>query len=514
MFTELYVKQLEEKIELLEKENKTLHETVEYLTRKLFGRSTEKTSALLGQFSFFDEAENEADPDVPEPTLEEVEKYRRKKFKGQREELLKKLPHDKVICKLDDEDLSCPQCDGPLVPVGQEFIRTEIEYIPAKVRVIDYYRESYECRSCKKTDKPYFEKSPMPYPVIMHSMASPSSVAHVMYQKYVNALPLKRQEKDWENLGIKLSRATMANWVIVASRDWLMPIVDLLHKKLLKEKYLHADETRIQVMNEQGRKNTTDSFMWVYGTYDGSKTPIRIFEYQPTRSGDHPQNFLKGFEGYLHTDAYTGYNKVPEITRCFCWSHLRRYFVDALPKDIKSPEATLPSIAIDYCNKLFKIEKELASLEPEKRRMKRLEQEKPVLDAFWSWVDENAHLCLPKSKLYKAFNYAINQKEGLMNFLKDGNCSVSNNLAENSIRPFTIGRRNWLFSASPKGADASAAVYSIIETAKANELNPYEYLKYIFKNLPGVQFGQHPEFLEDFLPWDPEVQSLCKKSDN
>jgi hypothetical protein len=187
--------------------------------------------------------------------------------------------------------------------------------------------------------------------------------------------------------------------------------------------------------------------------------------------------------------------------------------VDALPKDIKSPEATLPSIAIDYCNRLFDIEKSLASLKPEERKLKRLEQEKPVLDAFWSWIDKNAHLCLPKSKLYTAFNYALNQKEGLMNYLQDGNCSISNNLAENSIRPFTVGRRNWLFSASPKGADASAAVYSIIETAKANGLNPYEYLKYIFKNLPGVQFGQHPEFLEDFLPWDPEVQSLCKKSD-
>lgn len=188
--------------------------------------------------------------------------------------------------------------------------------------------------------------------------------------------------------------------------------------------------------------------------------------------------------------------------------------MDALPKDIKSPEATLPSTAILYCKKLFEIEEKLSSLTPDERKQQRLEQEKPVLDAFWSWVDKNANSCLPKSKLYTAFNYAINQKEGLMNYLQDGNCSISNNLAENSIRPFTVGRRNWLFSASPKGADASAAVYSIIETAKANGLNPYEYLKYIFKNLPGVQFGQHPEFLEDFLPWDPEVQSLCKKSDN
>lgn len=156
----------------------------------------------------------------------------RKKFPGQREELLKNLPHEKVICTLNEEERICPQCKDSLTPIGREFIRTEIEFIPAKIRVLDYYRESYECKTCKKTDKPYIEKSPMNYPVVMHSMASPSSVAHVMYQKFVNALPLYRQEKDWENYGVKLSRATMANWIIVASRDWLSPLVNLMHEKL------------------------------------------------------------------------------------------------------------------------------------------------------------------------------------------------------------------------------------------------------------------------------------------
>ena len=407
----------------------------------------------------------------------------------------------------------CPQCDTPLVPVGEEFIRTEVEYIPAKLRVIDYFRETYECRSCKK-DKPYFEKATMPYPVIMHSYASPATIAHVMYQKFVNAMPLYRQEKDWANMGLNLSRATMANWIMAVSRDWLAPLVKLLHRELLKEKYLHADETRVQVMNEADRKNTTDSYMWVYGTYGGSKSPIRLFEYQPTRGGRHPQKFLKGFEGYLHTDAYVGYEKVDQITRCFCWSHLRRYFVDAIPKDVKSPEVTLPSTGIAYCNKLFELEKKYESLTPEERKQQRLEHEKPVLEAFWRWVDEHSSKCLPKSKLNDAFKYAINQKEGLMNYLLDGNCSICNNLAENSIRPFTVGRRNWLFSGSPKGADASAAAFSIIETAKANGINPYEYLRYIFKYLPGVNFGQYPELLEDFLPWDPDVQAFCKKVGN
>lgn len=505
------VKELEKRLSELELENKRLHDAVEYLTRKLYGRSTEKTSSLsLGQMSLFDEAEIQADPLAPEPDLKEIQGYHRKKIKGQRMEFLKDILHDKRLCTLDEQDCFCEACNTALVSVGEEFIRTEIEFIPAKVRAIDYYRETFECRTCRKNGKPYMEKSPMPYPVIQHSMASPSTVAWVMHQKFVNALPLFRQEKEWRTLGVHLSRATMSNWILAASRDWLMPLVERLHQKLLQENHLHADETTVQVMNEEGRKNTADSYMWVYSSGQHSKHPIRIFEYRPGRSGKYPQEFLKGFKGYLHTDAYPGYNKIPEVTRCLCWTHLRRKFVDSLPKDVKSPEATLPSQGISYCNKLFEIEKSLENLSSKQRKSERLKQEKPVLEAFWAWVDSTKGKVLPKSKLSEALTYALNHKEEFMNYLKDGSCSISNNLAENSIRPFTLGRKNWLFSGSPKGASASAAVYSIIESAKANNLNPYKYLYFIFSQLPGVQFGQHPEFLEDYLPWSPEVQEACK----
>lgn len=505
------VKTLENRISELEKENKLLHDTVDYLKRKLFGRSSEKTSVLLaGQMSLFDEAEIEANPAAPEPDLKEVQSYRRKKFKGQRMELLKDIPHEKRLCTLAEEDRFCETCSTTLVSVGEEFIRTEVEYIPAQLRVIDIYRETLECRNCRKCGQPHMEKAPAPYPVIQHSMASPSTVAWVMHQKFVNALPLYRQEKEWKTLGVNLSRATMANWIMVSSRDWLMPILKLMRQNLVQEGYLHCDETTVQVMNEGGRKNTTDSYMWVYSTGKHAKQHIRIFEYQPGRSGEYPLKFLKGFKGYLHTDAYSGYNKVEGITRCLCWSHLRRNFVDALPKDILSPDATLPNQGIKFCNKLFEIEKTLEELPSEVRKSERLKQEQPVLEAFWAWINSTRGKVLPKSKLAKAMDYAVNHKQELMNYLKDGNCVISNNLAENSIRPFTIGRKNWLFSGSPKGAAASAAVYSMIESAKANGLNPYKYLHYIFSQLPGVQFGQHPEFLEDFLPWSPEIQEACK----
>jgi transposase len=506
------VKTLENRIAELEKENKLLRENIQHLTRKLFGRSSEKTSVLfdVGQMSLFDEAEIECDPKAVEPDLKQVESYQRKKFDGQRKELLKNLPHEKRFCTLAEDDRLCEACQTTLVSVGEEFVRTEIEFIPAKVRVIDIYRETFECRTCRKHNLPFMEKAPVPSPVIQHSMASPSTVAWVMHQKFVNALPLYRLEKEWKTLGVELSRATMANWIMAAARDWLTPILQRMHQQLLEESYLHSDETPVQVLNEEGRKNTTESYMWVYSTGKHCKHPIRIFEYQPGRSGKYPQKFLKGFKGYLHTDAYAGYQKVEGITRCLCWAHVRRKLVDALPKDIHSPEATLASEGVRFCNELFEIERTLEECSREERQAQRLKQEQPVLEAFWAWAEHNRSRVLPKSKLGEALNYALNHKQELMNYLKDGSCSISNNLAENSIRPFTLGRKNWLFSGSPKGATASAAVYSIIETAKANGLSPYKYLCFIFRELPGVQFGQYPEFLEDYLPWSPGVQATCK----
>lgn len=503
---------LEKRITELEDENKRLHETVAYLTRKLYGSSSEKTSALgiEDQMSLFNEAEIESVENAPEPTLDDVVSYRKKRFKGQREELLKDLPRERRFCTLVEEDRFCERCGSELYAIGEEFVRTEIEFIPAKIRVIDYYRETFECRSCRKQGEPYIEKAPMPYPVIAHSYASPSTVAWVIHQKYEMAIPLYRQEKEWAALGVKLSRATMSKWIMVTHRDWLSPVINLLHQKLLKEQYLHCDETPVQVLQEPGRKNTTDSYMWVYSTAKNSKYPIRFFEYQPGRGGKYPQAFLQDFKGYLHTDAYAGYNKVAGVVQCFCWSHVRRKFADALPKNIESSEATIPTKAIGFINKLFKIEQILENESAEKRQKERLKQAKPELEAFWSWAEKTAPTVLPKSKLGEAFGYAFNHKEGLMAYLEDGNCSISNNLSENSIRPFTIGRKNWLFSGSPKGATASAGVYTLIETAKANGLNPTKYIEYILKDIPGTAFMEYPEFLEEYMPWDPLVQKFCK----
>ena len=258
------VTELEKRINELEKENLLLQEKVAFLTRKLYGRSSEQTSSLgiEGQMSLFDEAETCASPEAAEPQMKDVASYRRRRFPGQTEEKLKDIPHEKKLWTLAEEDRFCQVCGTELVSVGEEFVRTEIEFIPAKVRVIDYYRETFECRTCRKNGKQYMEKSPMPSPVLQHSFASPSTIAWVIHQKYELAVPLYRQEKEWNDLGVELSRATMSNWILASYRDWLSPVVELLHTKLLEQKYLHIDETPVQVLNEPGRKNTSE-FLYV-----------------------------------------------------------------------------------------------------------------------------------------------------------------------------------------------------------------------------------------------------------
>ena len=341
------------------------------------------------------------------------------------------------------------------------------------------------------------------------SLASPSSVANVMYQKYVNSVPLYRQEKDWEQLGISLSRATMANWVIRCSQDYLIPVVEHMRKELLSRDIIHCDETPVQVLKEEGKKPQTKSYLWLYRTGNDDKSPIVLYDYQPSRNGDHAVTFLKDFEGFVHSDGFSGYNKLTGIIRCGCWAHLRRKFVEAVPgKKAPGTPPTNAEIGRDYCDRLFEIERGLKDLSPEERKVKRLELEKPILEAFWCWL-ENLNV-LSGSALGKAVTYAKNQKQYMENYLLDGRCALSNNAAENAIRPFTVGRKNWLFADTPKGACASAAVYSIIETAKANGLNVYTYLEYLLLYMPDTDWRNYPEELDNLMPWSKTVQAECK----
>ncbi|HZK01943.1 MAG TPA: IS66 family transposase [Anaerovoracaceae bacterium] len=509
-----YVKELLTTIKSLERQVENLTEMLILMNKQKFGSSSEKTKydpAIEGQLNFFNEAEVEYTEDAPEPIEKNPDGQFAIRKKKQRKDIIKDLPVKEILCEVMDEDRYCDHCDGNLKTLGKEFVRDELEYIPAKLRIIRYIRMSYECPKCKNTDTPFILKAEAPTPLLNHSLASPSSVANVMYQKYVNSMPLHRQEKDFKRMGLDLSRGTMANWVIRCSEEYLAPITNLLHKELCKREIVHSDESRLQVLKEEGKKPQSDSFMWLHCTGNDGKPPIVLYDYRRTRSGDNAVEFLKGFTGYHHCDGFSGYNKLENVTRCGCWSHLRRYFAEAIPKGKpKDPKMrTKAEIGRDYCNKLFNIEDDLAKLTHEERYKKRLELAGPVLDEFWNWLDTLTPY--KGSLLDKAVTYARNQKPYMGNYLLDGRCSISNNTAENSIRPYAVGRKNWLFADTPKGAGASATVYSIVETANANGLDVLEYLTYLLMHMPSSDYLNNPEYLEELMPWSEECQALFRK---
>jgi transposase/uncharacterized coiled-coil protein SlyX len=405
---------LKEMLKEKSEHEKVLQEQVDYLTKKLFGASSEKHADIPGQLSLFDEAEAEAAKG--EPVQEEIvikEHVRKKKctdaekYKGVKVvEDIYSLPEDQQICSV---------CGTRLEVVGKKLIRKKLEYIPAKVKVHEIYALIYGCPNCKQgkgdTEKPVFVQADVPEPLIPHSFASSSTVGWTMYQKFGNALPLYRQEKDWAEYGIHLSRSTLAHWIIYCSQNYLQPMWEYFHRELLKRSFAMADETRVQVLNEPGRRPQTQSFMWVFRSGEDGLPPIILYGYSPTRSGDNAVGFLDGFEGYLETDGYAGYNKVPNIKRCSCWAHIRRYFIDAVPKG-KAFDYSQPAVqGVQYCNRLFDVEKKIdaKNLTPERRKELRLEKEKPILDAFWSWLDQQRPT--RNSRMDKACNYARNRRQ-------------------------------------------------------------------------------------------------------
>lgn len=484
-----------------------LNEQMEYLKKKLFGTSSERHVPLDNQISMFNEAEIEANPEIVEELLETEVTSHKRKAKTTLEEKIKGIPIEQVICELPSEEQFCDLCGHELERMGQEVIRRELEYIPAKVKIIEYVSIHYVCPECKETEEPFFAKGVSQQPLMKHSLASPSSVAWVMYQKYANGLPLYRQEKDWKQYGINLSRATMANWVIFTALNYFKPLYDYCHRQLIQREFLMADETRVQVLKEDNRAAETDSFMWLYRSGEDGLPPIILFEYSMTRAGTTAIKFLDGFKGYLSCDGYSGYNKVPDIKRCGCWAHVRRYYVDAIAKGYENNLSHPAVQGAEFCSKLFHYEEEFKKkgYTPEKRKELRLKKAKPILEAFWSWIETQTPV--KNSRMDKAIQYSIHQRPYLETFLEDGRCSLSNNLAENSIRPFTVGRKGWLFCDSPKGATSSAIVYSVVEMAKANGLNIYEYLNFLLKQ----RLSETTDDLElDLIaPWGQKAKSLC-----
>lgn len=477
------------------------------LSRQMrFGRSSEKTPPE--QLQLFNEAEVEAKPSIEEPTIEIT--YKRRKQRGHREQILEDLPVETIEYRLSDEERVCSCCGGPLHEMSAE-IRRELKIVPAQVSVIKHVRYVYACRRCEREDiQTPIVTAPMPAPVLPGSLVSASAMSYIMTQKYVEGMPLYRQEQQLARLGVELSRQTLANWMIQGADRWLKPIYARMHEHLLKRDILHADETILQVLHEPGREAQSNSYLWLYRT--GREGPaIVLYDYQTTRASKHPRKFLEGFKGYLHVDGYAGYNGLPGVTLVGCWSHARRKFdesLKALPAKQRD-KAVAAKEGMDFCNQLFAIERDLHDATPEKRYIIRLERSLPVTQAFLEWLKYHSSRVLPKSAFGKAIFYCRNQWDRLVVFLQDGRLELDNNRSERSIKPFVIGRKNWLFANTPRGANASATIYSIVETAKENGLNPFSYLQYLFERLPNLDI-QDKNVLDGLLPWSDTLPPACR----
>ena len=404
--------------------------------------------------------------------------------------------------------------------IGKRIVRTEVTYEPAKLKVKQIVQQIAKCTQCGKegseNPKDHFQKAAIPVPVLSHSIATPSLVAQVMYQKFAMGMPFARQEKDWYRLGLILSRSNMANWTNRCSEEWLTPVYERIHTELRACEVLHMDETRIQCNREDGKKASSDSYMWVIRSGACENIQAVFFHYSPSRKREIARQLLSGFQGYLTTDAYSAYEKVENIRRNLCWSHCRRYHIESIPLTSTGKEipGSKGAEGRAYIDRLFKIENEIKDLPYEEIREKRLERSRPILDAFWSWVDETAAIPTTNEKLTAALNYSKNQKKHLETFLEDGRLPISNNLCEASIRPFATGRRAWLFADSPKGATANAVLYTLVESARANELDVFEYLNYLLTEIPNSDYLHQPEVLEKYLPWSQELPEVCRLNHN
>jgi len=482
---EAHQQQIAEQKKLL----KLMEEKLRLARIKRFGSSSEKLSFQKG---LFDEAELETALSDIEALLPE-EKPATKKPRKKRKGLSKKLPRVRVELPLSDEE------KAGAVKTFFTKVKEELDIIPAKARVLEYWQEK---AVFEQDGEQQIISAQRPAHPLGKSIGSISLLAWIVVSKYADALPLYRLEKILKRYGGNITRTTLANWIIRLDAVF-MPLINLLREHQLEGDYLQADETRLQVLKEDGKLATSDSWMWLIrgGPPD---QPAVLFEYDTSRGETVPVRLLEGFAGVLQADGYAGYNKVcrdNDITRIGCWDHARRKFVEASQAAPANQQNKVSKAdeGLSKIRKLYAIEKQIKELAPELKTQQRQQLSLPILNELKTWLLTNISRVPKDSLTWTAMRYTLNQWELLIGYCEDGRLNISNALAENAIRPFAVGRRNWLFSDTPRGAKASATCYSLIETAKANGLEPYQYLHDVLQRIAQA------ETVEDFealLPWN------------
>lgn len=481
----------EERIKLLEEENR-------WLKAQLFGRSSEKTPAAEispDQRWLFNEAETLADAARSAPEKILIPAHERRK-RG-RKRLSPELPRIEVVHDLADHEKRCAKDGTALERIGEE-ISEQLDYRPAQVRVIRHIRPKYACPYCRQG----VQIAPTPLTIFPKSLATPSLLAHIVTAKFVDGLPLYRQEAQFARLGVTLGRATMAGWMIRLGGTHVVPLINLLNEEMLKHPLIHSDESRLQVLKSD-KAPTADHWMWVRASGPPGQR-IVLFDYDPSRAGAVPKRLLQGYQGFLLTDGYEPYATVAEelkLVHAGCMAHARRRFDEA--RKAQPGDHSHASIALDFIRELYRIERTLWDREhpltPEQRVAVRQSRSASIMASLHTWLEALSTKVLPESRLGKAVYYTLGQWPKLTVFLSHGEVPIDNNRCENAIRPFVLGRKGWLFSDTVRGAVASANLYSLVETAKANGLEPHAYLARLFERLPHLTTVEHYEAM---LPWN------------
>lgn len=474
------------RVEQVEKENEFLREQLRLLTAQLYGRKSERLLAGKNpQLILFDEPAAESEP---EEKIIDIPAHRR--VKTGRKPLPENLPRVEIVHDVPEEEKHCG-CGAEKSRIGEE-VTEQLDIVPARIQVLRHIRPKYACRRCEGVEDngPTVVIAPPPAQIIPKSIASAGLLAHILVGKFADALPFYRQERIFKRLGVEINRTSMSNWAVQAGLA-CQPLLELLGSEIRSGPSINIDETTVQVLDEPGRSPTTKSYMWIFRGGDPER-PALEFRYHPGREGKVAADYLAGYQGYVQTDGYSGYDFLDQcggIVHLGCWAHVRRKFIEVMKaagSHRSKKKSGVAEQAVERIKELYAVEHEAKEAKLDPDAVVRLRQEKsaPVIATMHQWLLERFQEVPPQSLLGKAIAYALGQWPRLSHYLKDGRLRPDNNLAENAIRPFVIGRKNWLFSGNADGARASAGIYSLIETARANKLEPYWYLRHLFERLP------------------------------
>ena len=522
---DLLIISMQDQLEMLNDNIEKLIEQVRIANQYRFGRHSETIDAINGQLSFFDEAEAFSDENIPEPDINNVipATTKKKREKGKRDadlDSFEQEPHEYDVAK---EELDAFYGEGNWKPWFQDDVYKRLRFVPSKWVTEVHTVKVYVGIDGDHQDE--FVRGDRPKDVIKESILTPSLAAAILNGKYVNSLPFNRMEQEFQRNGVYISRQNMANWTIKLAKDYFIPFCERMKYHLLQFHVNQCDETPVQVIND-GTRPGSKSYMWVHRSGElYSKTPIVLYEYQKGRDHHLPLEYYKDFQGVLVTDGLKQYHlvdkKLEGLTNANCWAHARRDYSDAVKaasRDLKdNPVAVKNSIAYQALvriSAIYKLDGTLKDMTPKDRLRERQATVKPLVDEYFAWVKNTLNTTLPKGKTSEGLNYSINQEKYLRVFLNDGEVPIDNSASERAIRTFCVGKKNWLFFDSIKGAEAGAAVYSITETAKLNNLHPYRYLEYLITELTNLK-DDDGNFditkLDTLMPWATEIPMKCRK---